>query len=55
MYYGWYAELVDHPAPVKNGAITVPPGAGLGVALQPGLEKRKDATVRRTRLTPSGR
>lgn len=55
MYYGWYAELVDQPAPVTNGAITVPPGPGLGVALQPGLEKRKDAVVRRTGLTPSGR
>ena len=50
MYYGWYAELVDQPSPVKNGAITVPPGAGLGIALQPGLEKRSDATVRRTGL-----
>ena len=55
MYYGWYADLVDHPPPVKNGAITVPAGAGLGVALQPGLEKRKDAVMRCTRLTPSGR
>jgi len=53
MYYGWYAELVDQPAPVRNGAITVPPGPGLGLALQPGLEKRKDAVVRCTRLTSS--
>ena len=51
MYYGWYAELVDQPAPVKNGTITVPPGPGLGVALQPGLEQRKDAAVRFSRLT----
>jgi galactonate dehydratase len=55
MYYGWYAEVVDQPAPVKNGMITVPPGPGLGIALQPGLEKRKDAVVRITRATPSGR
>lgn len=55
MYYGWYAELVDQPPPVKNGSITVPPGAGLGIALQPGLDKRKDAVLRRSRLTPSGR
>lgn len=55
MYYGWYAELVDQPPPVTNGVITVPPGPGLGVALQPRLEKRKDAVVRHTGLTPSGR
>ena len=55
MYYGWYAELVDQPPPITNGAITVPPGPGLGVALQPGLEKRKDAVVRRTGLSASGR
>jgi galactonate dehydratase len=48
MYYGWYAELVDQPPPVTNGMITVPRGPGLGVALLPGLEKRKDAVVRRT-------
>jgi galactonate dehydratase len=55
MYYGWYAELVDRPAPVTNGAITVPPGPGLGLALQPGLEKRKDAVLRRSRLGAAGR
>lgn len=55
MYYGWYAEVVEQPAPVKNGVITVPPGPGLGMSLQPGLEKRKDAAVRLSRLTPSGR
>jgi galactonate dehydratase len=49
MYYGWYAELVDQPPPVAKGMITVPSGPGLGVALLPGLEKRKDAVVRRTR------
>ena len=49
MYYGWYHELVDRPPPLAKGAITVPPGPGLGVALQPGLEKRKDAVVRLTR------
>lgn len=49
MYYGWYAELVDRPPPLVNGAITVPPGPGLGVALQPGLEKRKDALSRFSR------
>ena len=49
MYFGWYHDLVDRPPPVTNGAITVPPGPGLGVALQAGLEKRKDAVVRVTR------
>ena len=49
MYYGWYAELVDRPAPITNGKITVPAGPGLGLALQPGLEKRKDAISRVTR------
>ncbi len=49
MYYGWYAELVDRPPPVKNGTISVPPGPGLGVDLQPGLAKRKDAASRVSR------
>ncbi len=48
MYFGWYAELVDRPPPVVKGMITVPPGPGLGLALQPGLEKRKDAVSRVT-------
>jgi L-alanine-DL-glutamate epimerase-like enolase superfamily enzyme len=49
MYYGWYAELVDRPPPVTNGMISVPPGAGLGADLLPGLAKRKDATSRISR------
>lgn len=49
MYFGWYAEMVDRPAPITNGMITVPAGPGLGVALQPGLEKRKDAISRVSR------
>jgi len=52
MYYGWYAELVDRPPPIANGEITAPPGPGLGVALQPGLEKRKDAVLRFARAQP---
>ena len=48
MYFGWYADLVDRPPPVVKGLITVPPGPGLGLALQPGLEKRKDAVSRVT-------
>ncbi len=50
MYYGWYGELVDKPPPITEGMITVPAGAGLGLALQPGLEKRPDAISRVTRL-----
>jgi galactonate dehydratase len=50
MYYGWYAELVDNPPPVTGGMITVPAGPGLGLALQPGLEKRPDAISRFSRL-----
>jgi galactonate dehydratase len=49
MYFGWYADLVDRPPPVVKGMITVPTGPGLGLALQPGLEKRKDAVSRVTR------
>lgn len=48
MYFGWYADLVDRPPPVVKGMITVPQGPGLGLALQPGLEKRKDAVSRVT-------
>jgi galactonate dehydratase len=48
MYFGWYADLVDRPPPVVKGMITVPTGHGLGLALQPGLEKRKDAVSRVT-------
>jgi L-alanine-DL-glutamate epimerase-like enolase superfamily enzyme len=49
MYYGWYGELVDRPPPIARGMISVPPGPGLGLALRPGLEKRKDAVSRVTR------
>ena len=50
MYFGWYADLVDYPPPIENGMISVPPGPGLGLFLLPGLEKRKDAVSRVTRL-----
>ena len=35
---------------VQGGFVTPPPGAGLGTALQPGLEQRADATVRTSEL-----
>lgn len=50
MYYGWYHQLVDQPPPILRGTITVPEGPGLGLALQPGLEKRPDAISRITRV-----
>lgn len=49
MYFGWYHELVDRPPPIARGTITVPEGPGLGLDLQPGLEKRADAISRLTR------
>jgi galactonate dehydratase len=47
-YYDWYPTLVTQLPPVKKGRISAPPGPGLGLALLPGVVKRKDATVRRT-------
>jgi galactonate dehydratase len=49
-YYGWYGELVTGLPPVKAGRITVPEGPGLGLALQPGVLKRKDCHVQRSAL-----
>lgn len=49
-YYGWYAELVTELPPVANGRITVPQGPGLGLALNPDVKLRADASVRRTTL-----
>jgi L-alanine-DL-glutamate epimerase-like enolase superfamily enzyme len=34
--------------PIVKGEITVPPGPGVGTALQPDVVKRKDVHVRRT-------
>jgi L-alanine-DL-glutamate epimerase-like enolase superfamily enzyme len=47
-YYGWYDRFVTVLPPVTKGRITVPAGAGLGLALQPGIGQRPDAAVRRT-------
>ncbi|MCR9074172.1 MAG: mandelate racemase/muconate lactonizing enzyme family protein [Alphaproteobacteria bacterium] len=47
-YYGWYGELVTELPPVENGRIRAPAGPGLGLALQPGIADRDDATVRRS-------
>ena len=48
-YFGWYHTLVDQPPPLEGGRLRVPPGPGLGLALQPGLERRDGARVRVTR------
>jgi len=45
-YRTWYRDLVTALPEVKDGHITVPPGAGLGLALNPELD-RAFATSRR--------
>jgi len=47
-YYGWYHRFVTELPPVIKGEITVPPGPGLGLALQPDVPTRKGVSVRRT-------
>jgi len=39
-YRTWYQELATELPKVENGSITVPPGPGLGLELQPDLGKR---------------
>ncbi|MDT4868671.1 D-galactonate dehydratase [compost metagenome] len=39
-YRTWYGDLVTALPTVTNGMITVPPGAGLGMALHPDLDRR---------------
>jgi L-alanine-DL-glutamate epimerase-like enolase superfamily enzyme len=38
-YRGWYRDLVTALPPVANGRITVPPGPGLGLELNPELDR----------------
>jgi galactonate dehydratase len=45
-YYDWYPTLVTQLPPLKDGYMRAPEGPGLGLKLLPGTEKRKDATVR---------
>ncbi len=47
-YYGWYHRFVTELPPIVKGEITVPPGPGVGTALQPDVLKRKDVRVRRS-------
>lgn len=49
-YHDWYPTLVTQLPPLKNGYITAPAGPGLGTKLRPEVKKRKDATVRVSKL-----
>jgi L-alanine-DL-glutamate epimerase-like enolase superfamily enzyme len=46
----WYADLVTQLPRIENGYVYPPEGPGLGTELQPGLERRPDATVKISRL-----
>ncbi len=48
-YTGWYSELVTELPPITKGEVTVNMEPGLGLDLLPGLDQRKDASVRVTR------
>lgn len=48
-YTGWYTELVTELPNVSNGEITLSDKPGIGTELQPGLENRADACVRRSK------
>ncbi len=48
-YYGWYGDLVTALPPLKDGRITVPPGAGLGLRLNPERFRAKDVRRRVSR------
>jgi galactonate dehydratase len=48
-YTGWYTELVTELPPITKGEVTVNMKPGLGLDLLPGLNQRKDASVRVTR------
>ena len=43
---GWYRELVTALPAVEHGAVTAPPGPGLGLELRPELFERSDVHVR---------
>jgi galactonate dehydratase len=49
-YRTWYQDLATALPKVENGSITVPPGPGLGVELQPDLSKRFRLESRRTAI-----
>ncbi len=45
-YSGWYQELVTTLPRVRDGMISLTDAPGLGLELQPGLDRRADAIVR---------
>lgn len=47
-YWGWYGDLVTALPPVSEGRISVPPGAGLGLALDPERFAASDVHRRRS-------
>jgi L-alanine-DL-glutamate epimerase-like enolase superfamily enzyme len=47
-YSGWYGDIVTAVPPVTNGMITVPSGPGLGLELQPDLDRRFTVSSRRS-------
>ena len=47
---GWYRDLVTQLPDVRAGQATVPPGAGLGLALAPALLQRPDVSIRSSKL-----
>jgi galactonate dehydratase len=49
-YRTWYQDLATALPKVENGSITVPPGPGLGVELQPDLGKRFSMERRTTAI-----
>ncbi|MCL4745593.1 MAG: mandelate racemase/muconate lactonizing enzyme family protein [Burkholderiaceae bacterium] len=49
-YTSWYRELLTELPRVERGYIYPLQGPGLGTSLQPGIGKRKDATLRRSQL-----
>jgi galactonate dehydratase len=49
-YHTWYRDLVTAVPEVRDGTITVPPGAGLGLELAPDIGKRFTANVRTSSL-----
>jgi L-alanine-DL-glutamate epimerase-like enolase superfamily enzyme len=47
-YRTWYRDIVTALPEVRNGMITVPPGPGLGLDLNPDLDRAFSVTRRRT-------
>ena len=43
---GYYLDLIDQPAPVREGRALLDFGAGLGTALRPEVLKRSDLQLR---------